>query len=54
MNPIGTDTAGSCWLCDRDRGELCHVHEPREAKDEPDLAWVQPTSEPDDQAIDQA
>jgi hypothetical protein len=23
-------TAASCWLCDHDGGELCHVHDPRE------------------------
>jgi len=30
----GYDTADSCWLCDRERGELCHVHDPvmREAR----------------------
>jgi hypothetical protein len=22
------DTAASCWLCDHERGELCHVHDP--------------------------
>lgn len=25
---IGADTAAGCWLCDRERGELCHVHAP--------------------------
>jgi hypothetical protein len=25
---IGSDTAANCWLCDRERGELCHVHDP--------------------------
>jgi hypothetical protein len=24
---VGDDTAATCWLCDRERGELCHVHE---------------------------
>lgn len=23
----GADSAATCWLCDRERGELCHVHE---------------------------
>jgi len=23
---IEEDTAATCWLCDRERGELCHVH----------------------------
>jgi hypothetical protein len=30
---IGADTAGNCWLCDRERGELCHVHAPPFADD---------------------
>lgn len=23
-----SDTAPACWLCDRERGDLCHVHDP--------------------------
>jgi hypothetical protein len=25
-------TAPTCWLCDRDRGELCHIHDPKMRK----------------------
>jgi len=25
---IGSDTAATCWLCNRVAGELCHVHDP--------------------------
>jgi hypothetical protein len=25
---LGSDTAKSCWLCDRKAGQLCHVHDP--------------------------
>lgn len=44
----GLDTAESCWLCDRERGELCHVHDPverawgarRREDDEVPMAWA--------------
>lgn len=48
---MGTKTAESCWLCDRERGELCHVHEQLDPK-EPETVWIQ--AESDDEAIDQA
>lgn len=25
---LGSDTAATCWLCNRATGELCHVHDP--------------------------
>ncbi len=40
MNPLGLDTAERCWLCDRDGGQLCHVHERVEPEDEPELVWT--------------
>jgi hypothetical protein len=42
-NPLAVDTRETCWLCDRERGELCHVHEPLEPDDErdaPDVVWT--------------
>ncbi len=46
-------TRASCWLCDRERGELCHVHDPRMRRYLPDadaqeddapvrMAWARP------------
>jgi hypothetical protein len=48
------DTATSCWLCDREHGEICHVHDPAErARRERcendallDAAWVLPVRGP--------
>lgn len=36
-NEIAADTASTCWLCDPESGELCHVHDKVDA---PPLAWV--------------
>jgi hypothetical protein len=36
-------TSETCWLCDRERGELCHVHEPLvedDDSDSPEIAWA--------------
>lgn len=35
---VGADTAETCWLCDHERNELCHVHAPRVV--EPTVAWA--------------
>jgi hypothetical protein len=48
--PIGSDTSETCWLCDRDRGELCHVHERRERdeeRDQPEVVWTVAPEEAD-------
>ena len=40
---LTTDTSATCWLCDRDRGELCHVHErleQDEERDQPEVVWT--------------
>jgi hypothetical protein len=40
---LGDDTAANCWLCDRARGELCHVHERREERDDTEpVPWTVP------------
>jgi hypothetical protein len=43
---IGSDTAATCWLCDRDGGELCHVHaQGAEGERElTDVAWTLPAA----------
>jgi len=44
---LGDDTAANRWLCDRDGGELCHVHQgldERDADREP-LSWTVPLEE---------
>jgi len=48
--PIGSDTSETCWLCDRERGELCHVHERLEQADDdvlPDVVWTATPMEAD-------
>jgi hypothetical protein len=46
---LGDDSRATCWLCDRERGELCHIHERLDTPDsegqpEPDVAWSTPAS----------
>lgn len=37
---LGDDTRPNCWLCDRNRGELCHVHDDKNEDDsEALLSW---------------
>ena len=41
--PLATDTSETCWLCDRERGELCHVHEQHgDERDDPEVVWTAP------------
>lgn len=42
---LASDTSEACWLCDRERGDLCHVHEPvskTEESEPPELSWALP------------
>ncbi len=43
---LRAETAANCWLCDRDRGELCHVHERSgcDAETDPGVVWVVPVA----------
>lgn len=44
--PLGSDTRDACWLCDRAREELCHVHELTDADDEAiEVAWSRTATE---------
>lgn len=48
--PLASDTSETCWLCDRERGELCHVHEQVERgyeRDDPEVVWVVAPTEAD-------
>jgi hypothetical protein len=47
---IGADTAAACWLCDRERGELCHVHAPNSHDDGEPVAVVVSLLEADEAA----
>ena len=47
---ISSDTSETCWLCDHERGESCHVHEQLtrdDGRDEPETTWTVATPEAD-------
>jgi hypothetical protein len=47
---LASATSETCWLCDRERGQLCHVHEPLvedDDSDTPEVAWAVAPAETD-------